>query len=137
MPCVRTIRIAGMILAIKLDTHLVFASLSYSSSPPEQTSTAVHHPQFAIPHVLRANVALLNPRIDGDLLVSLHAKNRRKDPRMRQLRIADKILAIVPDTTSPRTISPPWPKNPGSGGFMLGMIAPCVEGRGFCPSNYI
>jgi hypothetical protein len=41
--------------------------------------------------VVRVNLALLNPKIDGDLLVSLHVHEGRKIPRMRKIRISDKI----------------------------------------------
>jgi hypothetical protein len=48
--------------------------------------------------VVRANLALLDPKIDGDLLVSLHLDKVRKNHRVRKIRVPDKILAINPDT---------------------------------------
>jgi hypothetical protein len=48
--------------------------------------------------VVRANLALLDPEIDGDLLVSLQIEEGRKRPRVKRIRIADKIVAIKLDT---------------------------------------
>jgi hypothetical protein len=53
--------------------------------------------------VVRANLALLNPKIDGELLVSLYVDEALKKPHMRKICIADKVVAIEFDTTSPRT----------------------------------
>ena len=66
--------------------------------------------------VVRANLAFLDPEIDGDLLVSLDIEEGRKQPRVRKLRIFNKLTAIGSIPASPATNrlnpkSPPTPKN--------------------------
>jgi hypothetical protein len=48
--------------------------------------------------VVRANLAYLDPEIDGDLLVNLDIEDGRKQPRVRKMRIANKLAAIRLDT---------------------------------------
>jgi hypothetical protein len=48
--------------------------------------------------VVRANLAFLDPEIDGDLLVSLHVEEGRKQPRVSKMRIANKLAAIRLDS---------------------------------------
>jgi RHH-type proline utilization regulon transcriptional repressor/proline dehydrogenase/delta 1-pyrroline-5-carboxylate dehydrogenase len=47
---------------------------------------------------VRANLALLNPKIDGQLLVSLEVEVGRNKPHVSKIRIADRILAIKLNT---------------------------------------
>jgi hypothetical protein len=48
--------------------------------------------------VVRANLAFLDPEIDGDLLVSLQVEKGRKQPRVSKMRIANKLAAIRLDS---------------------------------------
>jgi hypothetical protein len=59
--------------------------------------------------VVRANLAFLDPEIDGDLLVSLHVEERRKQPRVSKMRIANKLAAIRLDSRLAGD-EPPKPK---------------------------
>jgi hypothetical protein len=48
--------------------------------------------------VVRANLAFLDPETDGDLLVSLHIEEGRKQARVSRMRIANKLAAIRLDS---------------------------------------
>jgi hypothetical protein len=59
--------------------------------------------------VVRANLAFLDPEIDGDLLVSLDIDDGRKQPRVRKMRIFNKLTAIRLDSRLAGD-EPPKPK---------------------------
>jgi hypothetical protein len=48
--------------------------------------------------VVWANLALRDPKIDGEMLVSLHVDDGRKKPHFKKVCIADEILTIKVDT---------------------------------------
>jgi hypothetical protein len=87
---------------------------SPSCAPSHAGSNVSSPPQYQLfekrrwlARVVRANLALLNPKIDGDLLVSLHGDEERNGPPVREIRIADKIVASKLDRTSRRDV-PTW-----------------------------
>src|SRR5689334_14005277 len=45
--------------------------------------------------VIRANLALRNSKMDGDLLVSLHLDEVRTHPHIRKIRLAEALIAMI------------------------------------------
>jgi hypothetical protein len=112
IPHVRRIRINGKIVATMLETHADPSEANRARlhgllhiQPIAQT---VHRQQMlrltvaflGVPTTagwardVRADLALFDQKIDGDLLVNLHVENRRKLHRAKEIRIAGNIVAI-------------------------------------------